>query len=278
MSSPPPAAPVSTPNWLALVVGNTRLHWAAFAEKLCCATWHTPHLTPAQVTHLWQANFAPEAWAIASPPPAFTLSPDTPRKPFPLVIASVVPSQTALWQAYPYSLVVELADLPLKNLYATLGIDRALSLLGASDRYGWPVLVVDAGTALTFTAGAADTFIGGAILPGLALQSLSLHRHTAALPRVSPPDTLLPLWAQDTETALQSGLQHSILATIQTWAIAWQQIHPQSPILLTGGDAPRLHHWLRQSTAPLALLRSLQVDLHLAHWGLSCWYCNQVNH
>lgn len=50
---------------------------------------------------------------------------------------------------------------------------RALSVRGASTVYGWPVMVVDGGTALTFTRG-DDTdggcMKGGAILPGIRVQ------------------------------------------------------------------------------------------------------------
>lgn len=47
------------------------------------------------------------------------------------------------------------------------------------------ILVIDAGTALTFTAADADQrLVGGAILPGLGLQRSSLAQKTATLPRV----------------------------------------------------------------------------------------------
>ncbi|HEY9889978.1 MAG TPA: type III pantothenate kinase, partial [Candidatus Obscuribacterales bacterium] len=150
--------------WLGLVVGNTRLHWGLFHGDTLTGGWHTPHLPPATVTALWQQQFAPAAWGAA----AAAIPPLPPGVPLPLWVASVVPSQTALWQAYPDFHAITLGDLPLGNLYPTLGIDRALNLVGAGDRYGWPILVIDAGTALTFTAGTAQGLIGGAILPGFA--------------------------------------------------------------------------------------------------------------
>jgi pantothenate kinase type III len=74
----------------------------------------------------------------------------------PIVIASVVPSQTQLWQTwldsttYPYR-ILSLADIPLAGLYPTLGIDRALAGLGVGQQLGFPCLTIDGGTALTFT-------------------------------------------------------------------------------------------------------------------------------
>jgi len=45
----------------------------------------------------------------------------------PLYLASVVPSQTALWQTYPDVHVITLNQVPLQSVF-TLGIDRALAL------------------------------------------------------------------------------------------------------------------------------------------------------
>jgi len=63
-------------------------------------------------------------------------------------------SQTALWQTYPDVHVITLNQVP--PVYPTLGIDRALALWGAGETWGWPMLVIDAGTALTLTGADAD--------------------------------------------------------------------------------------------------------------------------
>lgn len=82
--------------------------------------------------------------------------------PLPLVLASVVPSQTLLWQAYPQVQVLTLDHIPLGGTYPTLGIDRALALWGVGSTWGWPALSIDAGTSLTFTgATAAASLVGG---------------------------------------------------------------------------------------------------------------------
>lgn len=61
-------------------------------------------------------------------------------------------------------------------------------------RRGWPVLVVDCGSALTFTAAdARGTLAGGAILPGVRLQLAVLGTRTAQLPSdIVLPDELPP--------------------------------------------------------------------------------------
>lgn len=199
---------------------------------------HTPLLSAADSPHVTHAADPSQATLIATevhpyPDEVSRLQPHptsapTGRSPEvvasrpPIVIASVVPSQTHLWQtwldrtAYPHR-ILSLADIPLAGLYPTLGIDRALAGLGVGQHLGFPCLTIDGGTALTFTGFAnvearssarsnlADRsdpssssnpsnpseqtpaqglLIGGAILPGMGLQYRSLGQQTAQLSAV----------------------------------------------------------------------------------------------
>ena len=195
----------TTQSWLALVIGNTRLHWGYFCQNKLESTWHMLHLSCVDVSRLITTGFATESWqqiadyrtTIAEHLPRSGLSVGE------LWVGSVVPQQTALWmqsssqpQASILTEQVVRSHIPINHLYPTLGIDRAITLLGAGSMYGWPVLVIDAGTALTLTAGIAATpdpaesshsalhsatLYGGAILPGLRLQTAALSQGTAML-------------------------------------------------------------------------------------------------
>ncbi|WP_204141846.1 pantothenate kinase [Halomicronema sp. CCY15110] len=259
--------------WLGLVVGNTRLHWGLFRQQQLQAVWHTPHLTSAQVTELLDHQFGVAAWRSLPTLDRSTLDELTklaailpPASPLRLVVASVVPAQTDLWQRYPYFREVTLADIPLANLYPTLGIDRALNLLGAGDRYGWPVLVIDAGTALTFTASTAERLIGGAILPGLTTQFTTLAANTANLPTAHLPTELPSRWASHTAEAIRSGVIYGTLATLTDYVQAWRQDYPAGQIVLTGGDGPKLYQWW-QSQNPKT--PGMTLEPHLTFLGLS---------
>jgi pantothenate kinase type III len=73
--------------------------------------------------------------------------------------------------------------------YKTMGADRLATLKGAIDLYGLPALVVDGGTAMTYTAAdSSGRVMGGGISPGLKLRMESLHNCTAALPYISPEE------------------------------------------------------------------------------------------
>lgn len=246
-------------DWIGAIAGNTRLHWAVFAGDRLAAVWDGPHLatlTPGQgaaapLTRATQA--APEILRLAI----------AARVPF--LLASVVATQTRrLRRAYPKLQEVTLAAVPLQNLYPTLGIDRALVLLGAGLRYGFPVLVVDGGTALTLAGADGDrALVGGAILPGLALQQAALAHQTSALPEISLPASIPPRWARETPNAIVSGILHGAIATIADFSRAWQQTHPQSALVLTGGDGPLLQSCLQQQQPELAAAYRLDPEV--------CW-------
>jgi type III pantothenate kinase len=248
--------------WLALAIGNSRLHWAWFVDDTLQHTWHTHHVGAETIAELIAD---PLSWQRQGLWPTDVRVPD----PFPpdLWLSSVVPQQTDDWQQYPQVQVVTLAQVPIDNLYPTLGIDRAIALWGALITYGSPVLVIDGGTALTLTAAAHNRLMGGAILPGLQLQFRSLGQSTAALPTLNPAaiGQLPSRWARDTPTAIASGILYTVVAGIQGFITDWLQQFPTSAIVFTGGDGAVLAQWCQQTAPqPLAIL----VDENLMFWGL----------
>ena len=161
-----------------------------------------------------------------------------------IAIASVVPHLRTPWHDLPQTQILSTADVPLGGLYATMGCDRALAVFGAGETYGYPVLVIDAGTALTITGvDASKNLIGGAIIAGLRSQFASLHKNTAALPDLDIPDTVPLLWAKDTQGAIQSGIIQMILVGLRVYVDDWRSQFPDRPIILTGGDGDRLKQW-----------------------------------
>lgn len=246
--------------WLALMIGNSRLHWAAFEGDRLTHTWKSPYLTNeaiAQVIH--HADESAQRLEVIGAPSGVSLTP-VPL----LVMASVVPAQAARWQVYPQRRVVTLDDIPLGGLYPTLGIDRALAVWGAIQRWGAPVLVVDAGTALTLTAtDDQPQLMGGAILPGVQLQMRSLAQDTAALPMLTPAAiaTLPPRWATTTPEAIQSGILYTLVAGLRDFLSEWLQRFPQGAIALTGGDGALLYALLTHQQPEWAGHITLDPDL-----------------
>jgi type III pantothenate kinase len=65
-----------------------------------------------------------------------------------------------------------------QGLYPGMGVDRVASLKAASALFGYPALVLDGGTAMTYGRGVMN-IIGGGILP-VSVKLASLHDYTNA--------------------------------------------------------------------------------------------------
>jgi type III pantothenate kinase len=161
-----------------------------------------------------------------------------------IAIASVVPELLTSWHELPQTKILKTADVPLRSLYATMGCDRALAAYGAGEIYGYPVLVIDAGTAITLTGIDADkALVGGAIVAGLRSQFAVLHKNTAILPDLLIPKTLPERWATDTNSAIQGGVAHILISGLQAYINDWRSQFPNSKVIITGGDGEHLGKW-----------------------------------
>ena len=134
--------------------------------------------------------------------------------------------------------------LPLKIEYGTpgsLGADRIAAAVGAMVTVpGKPLLVVDAGTAVTYDAVTADgRFVGGNIAPGMNMRLEALHRFTARLPRVEVPRTLPSgdFLGHDTASAMVLGAVYGIVGALEYYK---RHLPADTVAVLTGGWAPEL--------------------------------------
>ncbi len=256
--------------WLALEIGNSRLHWALFIGETLYSAWDTDYLSESVIRQLTECQTLNALLKKIFPPDWQCDSLTNTLPPCPLLLASVVPSQTAIWQNYPKIRVITLDQVPLKGVYPTLGIDRALALWGAGKMWGFPMLVIDAGTALTFTSADVNEFlVGGAILPGLGLQFATLGQETGQLPFVETQKSasLPPRFALNTTEAIQSGVIYTLLAGIKDFIEAWQDLFPDGKFAIKGGDRTLLLNYL-QALYP-DVVEPLIVERNLIFWGMS---------
>ena len=213
-----------------LLIGNSRWHWAEVqGQRLHC--WHTaepqdPESLPCDQLLAWAA--------VGSVPETLGL---------------------------PQNRRIQLADVPLKGLPAWLGIDRALVGWRAWRRQAGPVLVADAGTALSLTCVSAEgDFTGGRISAGVALQLRALGAATALLPRLQgPASTAGDPWPVATEAAMAEGCIRAAAAAVGQ---AWRDL-PESGrggLWLTGGDAPLLQPLLEEQQLRPALALELGLE------------------
>ena len=254
--------------WIALAIGNSRYHWAWFLNTQLQASWDTNYVNTDVIDRLLSDGIS-DTFLALFPPDCRALIERHEIDRIPIYLCSVVPTQTVIWHKLPQVKQITLVDIPLLNLYPTLGIDRALAILGAGEYYGYPALVIDGGTALTITGVNRDrSLVGGAIMPGLKLQFRSLFVGTAALPEVVLPAQLPRRWSDDTADAIASGVLHVISSGIRDFINDWQQLFPDSKVVFTGGDGEVLVGYL-QAILSLDSESNLCVDRQLIFHGFS---------
>ncbi len=126
---------------------------------------------------------------------------------------------------------------------AQLGIDRLLSAFAARNRYTAPLVVIDAGSAVTVDlVNAAGAFAGGAILPGLTLQTNALTMGTAALPMIDWQNSdVVSIPGRNTVGAIRLGVLTSVTASIDRLISHYSERLSEADqppvVILCGGDA-----------------------------------------
>lgn len=125
------------------------------------------------------------------------------------------------------------------NLYeqpSQLGVDRWAALIGAWRRLGRACLVVGAGTATTIDQlSSQGEFLGGVILPGLALMKRSLADNTAQLPFAEGAWTEHP---RNTADAIETGVLHAQAGAVERLhARLAASEGGQAECLISGGSA-----------------------------------------
>ena len=118
----------------------------------------------------------------------------------------------------------------------SLGIDRWVAALGAWKLYQRPLLIINAGTAITIDLIDLDKkdkahFRGGMILPGIAI-SLAVLNNSTNLINTEIGKSQYP--SLNTKDAVTTGIMTSIQGAVN---LVCRKLPSSLPILLTGGDA-----------------------------------------
>lgn len=142
--------------------------------------------------------------------------------------------------------------LPFINAYATpstLGKDRLAAIAGAQGLLpGADVLVIDAGTAITFDfIDASGVYRGGNIAPGLEMRARALNQFTSRLPLVelSLPVELL---GNDTRSAINNGVVYGAVFEMDGYIDSLVLKYPKLSAFLTGGSSFYFDSMLKNRT------------------------------
>jgi type III pantothenate kinase len=186
-----------------------------------------------------------------------------------VVLSSVVPSKKPLIHA-AFARVLEVGpalDLGVGIDYPSprsIGADRLANAAACAALHGFPGIVVDFGTAVTFDViSQAGDYIGGVIAPGLNAMTNYLHDRTALLPNIKLREPSSAV-GRSTRDAMLSGAVHGYRGLVkeildQIRSEAFPKKRPR--IIATGGDAELIagRVGLFDIVDPLLTLRGLLV-------------------
>jgi type III pantothenate kinase len=119
----------------------------------------------------------------------------------------------------------------------TLGTDRIAAVAGAFNLFPEAeILVIDAGSAITFDFLSADVYKGGNISPGLMMRFKALNKFTGKLPLVSPTNNYT-FPGRNTIDAITAGVITGVTYEINEYIRTFEKRHSDFKIILTGGDS-----------------------------------------
>jgi len=211
-------------NVLAIDAGNTRIKWGAHdgTQWLRQSSVDTAHA--ARLKAMLAGLPVPRAIVVANVAGVALRE----------KIRRALPAKPA-----PRWIKSERAKCGVRNSYgnpAQLGCDRWAALIGARRLYGGPLLVVNAGTALTVDAlDSEGVFIGGLIVPGAELMRKALADNTAAL-RARPGK--FSYFPNTTGDAIMSGAINALCGAIERMVRFLEETAATAPLcMLSGGSA-----------------------------------------
>ena len=175
-----------------------------------------------------------------------------------VIVCSVVPpalkaTESAVKKVFGNTPLVIGRDVkvPIVNRYRNpkqVGQDRLVCAYAAMRLYGFPVIVVDLGTAITLElVSAKQEYWGGIIVPGIKMSTESLYQKTALLPRTTirrPRDII----GQDTESSILSGIFYGYGAMIRGLVALVREKHKMRPkVVVTGGYTQIMRQYIEKN-------------------------------
>ncbi len=120
-----------------------------------------------------------------------------------------------------------------------LGVDRALTAVGALHRFGAPLIVVDFGTATKVDAFNHErAYMGGVICPGIKISMEALFARASKLPRVEikKPKSIIGV---NTVQQMQAGAVYGFVGSVECIVENMRRDmgYPHVPVVATGGLA-----------------------------------------
>lgn len=203
-----------------------------------------------------------------------------------IILASVVPSLETAWISCIKTYFSDFLEKPLFVVSAKsvadritvkidrpeeVGADRLVNAVAAWERYRKNLIIIDFGTAITFDCVSSNCeYLGGAILPGIAISLDALASRTAKLPKIDISKAPATVIGRNTVEAMESGILNGFGALIDGLSEKIQaELCPENEelkVIATGGMAHLISPYSK---------RIEEVDTMLTLWGLHSLFHNR---
>jgi type III pantothenate kinase len=145
----------------------------------------------------------------------------------------------------------------------TLGNDRLAGIVGANASFpNKNILVIDAGSCITFDFFLNGKYCGGRISPGLQMRYNALHTFTNQLPQLGISNAYFMI-GNDTNSSITSGVQQGAIDEMNTVIDTFRKENKDSVVILCGGDHKFFDKHLKNSifADPFIVLKGLNIIL-----------------
>jgi type III pantothenate kinase len=133
------------------------------------------------------------------------------------------------------------------NSVQTLGQDRIAGVVGARAKFDQnDILVVDAGTCITYDLLVGNRFLGGAISPGIHMRARAMNTFTNKLP-LADVTRNSPEIGRNTMECLISGAKWGAIFETQERIRRLSMQYPDLICVITGGDATAFESIIKNS-------------------------------
>ncbi len=143
------------------------------------------------------------------------------------------------------------SKIPFRHQYETpetLGPDRIAAIAGACCLFpGQKVLIIDAGSAITYDFLSGKTFKGGNISPGISMRFKALNKFTHRLPLGSTTEKFNSP-GRNTLEAITAGVINGVIYEINEYIRTFEEKYKGINLVLTGGDAGYLKNRINKKT------------------------------
>lgn len=166
-----------------------------------------------------------------------------------IIISSVVPpimyALSTMAQKYFNVTPIIVGDHPIEGYLnmkypnpKEIGADRIVNAVGAIKQYGYPLIIIDFGTATTYCyIDETASYVGGAIIPGIKISLDALYEKAAKLPRVEIEYTEKVIGSSTVE-AIKSGVLHGFVGQVDAVVRKIKEESNTNPkVIATGGLA-----------------------------------------